>query len=293
VRVLTIPNSADAAFAGQADPDKVDVDILVAGIGGTGVLSGCEVTAQAVPDMTVAVAAGSVAVGATRVAVAAGNVAVAADPANPRFTLIVVSSAGVKSAVAGVAAATPAFPGIPASSVVLAAVYIPAADAAIASNQIVDKRVLLSTDLVVHVRDEKASGTDGGTFTSGAWQTRTLNTVKTNDIAGASLAANELTLPAGTYEVEAYAPAHDVTRHQARLYNVTGAAELALGSNENADPGDAVQSTSRVRGRFTLAGTSNVRLEHRCSSTNSGNGFGFSVSWGTCVYAEVIIRKIG
>src|SRR6266516_1340078 len=41
-----------------------------------------------------------------------------------------------------------------------------------------------------HVRDEKSAGTVGGTFSSGAWRTRTLNTTKTNEIGSASLSSN-------------------------------------------------------------------------------------------------------
>lgn len=141
---FTIPNEADAAFAAQAAPDKVDIDILVAGVGGTGVISGCAVTAQGTPDMTLAVASGSVRVGSTVATVSAGNVTItAANATNPRFDLVVVDSAGAKSVTAGIAAASPAFPSIPANSVVVAAVYVPAADTAINTNQIVDKRVLL------------------------------------------------------------------------------------------------------------------------------------------------------
>lgn len=142
--MFTIPNEADAAFADQAEPDKVDLDILVAAHKGDGVIAGCAVTAQVTPDMTVAVASGSVIVGGTIATVSSGNVTItAANPTNPRFDLVVVSNAGVKSAAAGTAAANPVFPAIPASSVVLAAVYVPAADTDIDSNQIVDKRVIV------------------------------------------------------------------------------------------------------------------------------------------------------
>lgn len=139
---FTIPNSPDAAFADQAEPDAQDLRIITDGSAGTGVLTGCAVTAQGSPDMTVAVAAGGVIVAGAYAAVTAGNVTItAADGTNPRFDLIVVSSAGVKSATAGTASSNPVFPTIPASSVVLAAVYVPASDTAINSNQIVDKRV--------------------------------------------------------------------------------------------------------------------------------------------------------
>jgi len=50
-----------------------------------------------------------------------------------------------------------------------------------------------------HVRDEKSNGVAGGNFTNGAWQTRTLNTSMTNEISGASLSSNQITLPSGTY----------------------------------------------------------------------------------------------
>jgi hypothetical protein len=141
---FTIPNTADASDPSQAQIDKVDFDILIAGDLLTGVISGCAVTAQGAPDMTVAVAAGSIAISGVPVVVTGGNVTItAANATNPRFDLVVVDNTGVKSATAGVAAAVPIFPAIPANSVVLAAVFIPANDTAINANQIVDKRVLV------------------------------------------------------------------------------------------------------------------------------------------------------
>lgn len=142
---FTIPNVADAFNPAQAQVDKVDLEIIVAGVKGTGVVTGGEVTAQGSPDMTVAVAAGTVRVGQTVVDVTAGNATITtAHATNPRFDLVVVNNSGTKSVTAGTAAASPVFPAIPANSVVLAAVYVPANDTAIASNQIVDKRVLVN-----------------------------------------------------------------------------------------------------------------------------------------------------
>lgn len=141
-----IPNLAEAAFPAQAEPDSVDFEIINAAIGRTGVVSGCAVTAQGTPDMTVAVASGIVESGGTALTVASGNVTIAAaDGTNPRFDLIVVDSSGVKRRRGGTAAAAPVFPVPTAGDVVLAAIYVPAADTAIASNQITDKRVVLSS----------------------------------------------------------------------------------------------------------------------------------------------------
>ena len=71
----------------------------------------------------------------------------------------------------------------------------------------------------LHIQDQKPQGTNGGTFTSGAWRTRDLNTVLTNTITGASLSANQITLPAGKYYVEAKSVATEVERHKVRFVN--------------------------------------------------------------------------
>lgn len=44
------------------------------------------------------------------------------------------------------------------------------------------------TAALLHVRDEQASGVDGGTSTSATWHTRDINTEKTNELAGCGLA---------------------------------------------------------------------------------------------------------
>ena len=164
---FTIPNEADAFNTNQAEPDSVDFGIIQAGLARDGVISGCAVTAQGTPDMTVAVAGGEVVVGGANATVTAGNVTITtADAAAARFDLIVSNSSGTLSAVAGAAGSNPVFPAIPASSVVLAAVYVPAADTTIASNQITDKRLLVLDSAAAGasaVADSAAEGT-GVTF---------------------------------------------------------------------------------------------------------------------------------
>lgn len=150
---------------------------------------------------------------------------------------------------------------------------------------------------LLHVRDEKAAGTDGGTFTSGAWQTRDLNTVKTNEISGASLATNQITLPAGTYYIEASAPAFATQNHVLKLANITDTADTLIGTAEFHQPGnDAGEEhygRSFVRGRFTIAAEKVFELQHRCLTTKATNGFGSAANFGVVeVYADVAIWKV-
>lgn len=174
----TIPNVADAGFSDQAEPDSRDFEILTAGVshgattstsglGQTGVQSGCAVTAQGSPDMTVAVASGTVRIGGRKVAVSSGNVTItAADGSNPRFDLIVVDTAGAKTAIAGTAASNAVFPTISSGKVVLAAVYVPASDTAINTNQITDKRVMVPVPPHEDVTWYGAIGDDSTTNTT-------------------------------------------------------------------------------------------------------------------------------
>jgi hypothetical protein len=148
-----IPNVLDGVDLNQSELDARDIEIILAGFLGTGVLSGCAVTERNAgaggPNLSVDVAAGRVQVAGAEVAVAAANkVIAAADLTNPRFDLVVASSAGVLSVVTGVPADIdgepgPVYPAIPANSVVLAAVWVPAGDNAITTAQARDKRVML------------------------------------------------------------------------------------------------------------------------------------------------------
>jgi len=150
-----------------------------------------------------------------------------------------------------------------------------------------------ATQQFMHVRDEKASGTNGGTFTSGSYMTRTLNTVKTNTISGASLASNQITLPAGTYDIEVSAPAYYVNSHKAKLYNVTDGADLIIGESATCGSGSAVSFAARVMGRITLSATKTIDVRHRSSSSKANDGFGVATTFGDVeVYTEVRIWKV-
>ena len=146
---------------------------------------------------------------------------------------------------------------------------------------------------LLHVEEHQATNTNAGTFTSGADRTRILNTVMTNEISGASLASNQITLPAGKYICDARAPAYNVTKHRVQLYNVTGTAVLLAGTaavNYNAE---SDQSDSWVSGKFTLSGTTVVELQHRCNTTVSATGFGVLTNFAPYeVYAVIKLWKV-
>jgi hypothetical protein len=146
------------------------------------------------------------------------------------------------------------------------------------------------------VRHTTTDATDAGTFTSGSWATRTLNTTTLNNISGASVASNQITLPAGTYFAEFFITASRVAAFQARLQDVTNTVTLdyssrgqleVAGSSDNGE----VQGTAY----FTLAGSTLIELQGQCQTTRATDGQGFCNTQSfssTNVWAEVKIFKI-
>ena len=144
---------------------------------------------------------------------------------------------------------------------------------------------------LLHVRDEKTSGTGAGGFTSGSFVTRTLNTVVTNEISGASLSSNQITLPAGTYYIHASAPSWLVIRNKAKLRNTTDSTDTLIGTSELNNADAVVRSF--VIGRFTIAAQKVFELQHTCDTTSATNGLGKETSLGlTEIYADVQIWKV-
>ena len=142
---------------------------------------------------------------------------------------------------------------------------------------------------LLHVRKESSSNNDGASVVGD--QTRTLNTIVTNEITGASLSSNQITLPSGTFYIIAKAPFRDPSRNRAFLYNVTDASVDLLGvSAHNSTSGTS--GNTFTQGRFTINASKVFELRHYCSGAAS-TGLGLGTSDGrTQVYSDVQIWRI-
>jgi len=135
-----------------------------------------------------------------------------------------------------------------------------------------------------NVQDQKTQNTVGGSFTSGAWRTRNLTTIVTDTASLASLATNQITLPAGTWRCQISAPAYQVNQHQARLQNITAGTTLLTGMSSWSGGAQNTQTVAPVVGRFTLAVSSVLEVQHQCNTTNATNGFGIAANFTIEVY---------
>jgi hypothetical protein len=139
--------------------------------------------------------------------------------------------------------------------------------------------------------EEQTSGTDGGTFTSGAWQIRTLNSEIFDDI-GITITASVFTLPAGTFYIRWRAPAFGVTYHMSRLYDVDGTAVVEYGTTAY----DQVSSANDIGAsvgfaKVTPGSPTQYRIEHRATASYSTTGFGRASSLAVEKYTVVEIEQ--
>lgn len=145
---------------------------------------------------------------------------------------------------------------------------------------------------ILHVVDEKVSGTAGGSSVAG-YQTRTLNTVKENSISGSTLSANQITLPPGRYQVSAFSPVTEANRSRVSLYNVTAAQYDILGSGTTSSPANNGAAVPRLDGLIDIASSTDFELRHYCEQALVTSGLGFAMNDGEPEqFAQVIITRL-
>ncbi len=135
----------------------------------------------------------------------------------------------------------------------------------------------LKQDLLSYilVRDEKANGINGGTFTNGAWRTRDLNAIVSDDDGLVlSLLSNQITLTAGTYKTLIRCPAFKSKGHTARLFSITDSAVVLDGGTQFMDGSSSTNAW--IQGFFTIAGTTILEVQHSAEQTQATDGFGIA-----------------
>jgi hypothetical protein len=142
------------------------------------------------------------------------------------------------------------------------------------------------------IQDQKTQDTHGGTFTTGAWRTRDLNTEVSDTGGHASVASNQITLAAGTYTCRILVPGVKVNAHKAKLYNITDGADVLLGLSGFSDTNSIQNYFATIVGKFVIAAPKVLEVQHNCSNTNANYGFGNASGFGVEVYTTAEFWKI-
>lgn len=157
----------------------------------------------------------------------------------------------------------------------------------------VKQAIVANKAKLLHIEDQRPNGTDGGTFSSGSYIRRTLNTVVLNEISGSSLSGNQITLPSGKYYIEASCSAFAVSRHKAKLVNMTDSEDILIGSNSFSSTTTASITNSLICGQFELDAEKTIEIQHRSQSSRSSDGYGPASSFGDAeVYLQALIWRI-
>ncbi len=142
---------------------------------------------------------------------------------------------------------------------------------------------------IAYLRDEKVTGLNAGTCTSGSWSGRELN-VMGGDTNFITLSANRFTLQPGKYFIEATVPAFGVGAHQAKLKVIDTNSDVIVGTSMNG--GTAAGSISTIAGEIVVSVESTFEIQHRCQNTRAGNGLGAAAGFGVNeVYTQIKIIK--
>ena len=143
------------------------------------------------------------------------------------------------------------------------------------------------------IADQKSQGTAGGTPpNTTAYNTRDLNTILTDPDTIVSISSNQFTLQAGTYLINASAPAYQAQRNQILIYNVTDSTVIAVGTSEYQDSTEPVQTRSFAKNKTTISGAKVFEVRHRITNAVSTYGFGVDANMGQAeIYTIVEIFK--
>lgn len=140
------------------------------------------------------------------------------------------------------------------------------------------------------------------------WTTQALATTATNEISGASLTSNQITLPAGTYHVRAMTYGRTTATGftslttsymQARLRNITGSTNLLYSGTATVTAGTNSGSVAaiigsspplHIEGRIVLAGS--TVLELQTWATQGYISTDAAISGGQNIFSQVYIWKV-
>lgn len=144
----------------------------------------------------------------------------------------------------------------------------------------------------IQLQDQKTSGTNGGTSTSGSWQTHTLTTEVADTGSHCTLASNQFALTAGTYIIRGQAVLHRCDTGYVRIQNVTDTATVGQSVAEYANSAAAYAMVAPIaEGRVTIATSKTFELQYRVTTGLASNGLGAAGGFGTEVYANVWIER--
>jgi hypothetical protein len=142
-----------------------------------------------------------------------------------------------------------------------------------------------------YAEHQENTGVGGFNPSINTWNTVPLNTELVNEIFGATLSSNQITLPAGTYEIEVWAPLAYIQSCMIRLYNVTDSETELWGLSSTTGTTSDSNGWARLYGKIELQSSKTLEVQ---VNTDYGSGaLGVPSSLGPHeTYTWIKIRQI-
>jgi len=142
------------------------------------------------------------------------------------------------------------------------------------------------------VVDNPMSGTNRDIPTA-SWAQVPLITVASNNITGASLLSNRITLPKGIYSVSGWTQLWDAPG-KVRLYDVTNSQELAnvYGAGHQNSTNADVAIALPLSGIFELTAETVIEMQMYVPISGSGNAAGHALSIGDEMFRSLLIEQV-
>ncbi len=146
---------------------------------------------------------------------------------------------------------------------------------------------------IATLSDIKSTGTVGGTGSTGAFYTRTLNTLIDSTGFVTSLTSNQFELPAGTYYFDASVPFYRTSNSKSKIRNITDSTDVAIGTSESSANSTLVSIRSIILGEITITSPKIFEIQYRIDTTTSTEDLGVAVNFGIDeVYTQLKITKV-
>ena len=148
---------------------------------------------------------------------------------------------------------------------------------------------------VATIVDQKQSLTAGGDSQT-SWTDRELNTKNDPDSIVSLSGSNYFSLSPGTYRIKWSAPAYRVNRHQTRLvYSTTSSftsTTEVYGSSEYNALSYSQQTRSFGETIVVLENTTYFKIQHKCQTAITVNGFGLASEFADEIYTQVFVEDL-
>jgi hypothetical protein len=156
--------------------------------------------------------------------------------------------------------------------------------------------IIAKTKRAVFVH-QVADNTSGGSSTADAWTDLPLTTEVLDEI-GITLLSNVLTIPAGTYDIEASHVLVNYNRGMIRLYNVTTGAEIpdAFSIAEMTEQGVVSGTAPIIKHRVTFAVETQIKMQYYLTYAYATHGLGAAINLTpdhVANFGRIIIDKVG